>query len=239
MGLSDKVIRGILGLVGVIRKTKRFTTGGNADFLSTRSAGEVVLIGPGDQALPNGISAAENGFWAHAFLYIGKEAAEMMRQKYPQILKLRKINPITGADEGQAIPDQACDGEIVEAEGGGIQIDTIAKYSGGQMVGFYRTLNQDQLERLLLWFYSQVGKPYGFLTFITELAPDPSAVPMPIKDPGRICSGYDASGFWNVLGWPLARPEIKPDRASPCDLYNGLEPQLFWSRHFYNCGPSN
>ena len=219
--MFTKLIRGILGLLGIMKRSKKFTTVNNAEFMANIEPGEIILVGPGGAPLSNGIATAEDGFWSHALIHIGKDWAQRMRINYPYICGNTKV----GRD--------STDAEIIEAEGTGIQIDTLHKYDGAQLVGFSTKLSDAQLEKLFLWLYKQVGRPYGYLTFLTELYPNPSDIP--VKDPGWICSGLCAYDYFSQLGIYLANPKINPAQADPEDLYNGLEPKLLWSRNYLNC----
>jgi uncharacterized protein YycO len=158
--------------------------------------GEIILIGPGSQPLPEGIAAAEDSFWAHAFIYIGN-------------------------------------GQVIEAEGEGIQQNDMAKYLGNdsQMVGYSLPLTDVQRATILTWLKSQVGKPYGYLTFVTELFPNPSYIP--VSDPGWICSGLDAMAYKQV-DIPVVKKGVNPAQASPKDLNDFLEPYLAARQTRYN-----
>ena len=224
-----KTIRALLGLLGIVKKTTVFTTKDNAEFLATREPGEVILVGPGNSALSQGIANAEGnpingqgGFFSHALIHVGQEWGQKMRKLHPELCKIPGVGNI------------AAQNEIIEAEGTGIQIDTLAKYTNGntQLVGFTLSLTDTQLEKLFLWLYQQVGKPYGYLDFITELFPNPSDIP--VSDPGFICSGLCATDYKGQLNINIVDPRIDSHKADPQDIYDFLEPQLLWGRHFYN-----
>ena len=66
--MFKKLILGILGLLGLIKKSKPYRTYGNAAFLEAiKIPGTVVLVGGPSGALPAGIEAATDSFWAHVF----------------------------------------------------------------------------------------------------------------------------------------------------------------------------
>lgn len=226
--MFTKLIRGLLGLLGIVKKTEVFTTKDNTEFLATRSPGEIILVGPGNSPLSQGIANAEGnpvdgqgGFFSHAALHIGQEWGQKMRQLHPEICNIPGVGNV------------AAQNEIIEAEGTGIQVDTLAKYTNGntQLAGFTRNLTDAQLETLFLWAYQQVGKIYGYLTFVTELFPNPSDVP--VNDPGYICSGLVATDY-RQLSINIVKSGIDSRKADPQDIYDCLEPQLLWGRHFYN-----
>ena len=239
--MFTKPIRALLGLLGILRVEKKWTTANNADFNANREPAELVLVGPGDSRFSQGIAFSQandaqgdpGGFWSHLCIHVGEYWARRMRQLLPEILKQRKIEPITGRDLGQAIPDEPAEFEIIEAEGGGVQVDTLNKYNGAQLVGFARPLTDAQIEKLLLWYYQQVGKPYGFVTFLTELFPNPSDIP--VNDPGYICSALGCTGYKMQLGIDACDPKIDCRKATPQQTYNWLEQLILWVRHFLNC----
>jgi uncharacterized protein YycO len=192
----SKFLRGLLGMLGIIRKTKAFTTANDPAFLAHLEPGEILLVGPGSQALPDGIAAAEDSFWAHAFIFIGN-------------------------------------GQVIEAEGAGIQQNDMSKYLGSdtQLVGYSMQLTDAQLSTILTWLKAQVGKPYGYLTFLTELFPNPSDIP--VSDPGWICSGLCATAY-KQAGITVVNQGVNPAQASPKDLNDYLEPNLAFMQTRYN-----
>jgi len=125
------------------------------------------------------------------------------------------------------------EGWCVEAEGGGIEHNQIDKYLGDtyQIVAFQTDLTDEQLQKLLTWINSQIGKPYGFLEFLEELLPNPEDGP--IKDQSHICSALWACGYQQI-GISIVPKGVDPRLATPGQDYAGLEPNLAFKMFRYN-----
>ena len=124
-------------------------------------------------------------------------------------------------------------GWCAEAEANGIERNRVDKYllPECQMVAYQTDLTPDQLTRLLNWIRAQIGKPYGYLDFLTQLLPDPSAVSP--DDKGFICSALAACGYAEI-GILIVKSKINPHLASPKDLNDALEPNLKFSMFRFN-----
>ncbi len=218
--MFTKLIKALLGAFGIIKKTKKFTTVNNKEFLQSLQPGSVVLT-CSRGFLQDGIKGATDSYWCHSLLYIGKTAGTMIRNLYPELLGNEKI------------PMESQYNEIVEAQGGGVQVDNLQKNLGDnvQMVAFYRPISTVDLMKVLKRIYSNVGKNYGFLDFLSELFPDPAKVSLG-DDNGFICSALTTDA-WSPIE-TIVKKGIDPHKATPGDQYNYLEPNLKWQMTKYN-----
>jgi len=226
--MFDKIINALLGAFRITPdKTKPFTEEHNKDFIDNMKPGTVYLIG-GDGFIPDGIQGAENSFWCHTMIYIGEEWGNKIRAMFPALMSKKQLPGMP------TVGEKAHAHEIIEAEGDGIRCDTLDKYLGkeNQMVGHWRSLTEAEMICLFRWFYDQVGKPYGYPTFLTELFPVPSDIP--VTDLGYICSGLAAVGYWINLGIRLASEKIHPAQASPADLWDGLRKNMQFMQTRWN-----
>ena len=170
-------------MLGFIKKDLKFDASHNSEFMESLSAGTIILT-HSKGVLQQGIQASTDSAWCHALVYVGKTAGNMVRKMYPELLKNPKI------------PKESQFNEIVEAQGGGIQVDNLQKNLGDdiQLVGYTRQLTTIELMKVLSRLYSNIGNRYGYLDFISELFPDPSAVNLG-DDKGFICSAYCCDGY--------------------------------------------
>jgi len=214
--MFSKLIRALLGAFGIIEKTKKFTKENNAEFMRSLEPGTIVLTHR-KGFIQGGIQGATDSFWCHALIYVGKSTANIVRQVTPSLIHL---------PEGKLH-------ETVEAQGEGIVISTLeaSMTDDDQLVSYTYKLSTLQTIKLLAWLYAQVGKPYGYLTFITELFPNPSDIP--VWDPGWICSGLTAVAYKRI-DIQTVKKGITPSYATPKDLNDYLEPNLSWSMSKFN-----
>ena len=230
--MFSKLIKALLGAAGIIRKDLKFDSAHNAEFLKSLEPGTIILIHKmipkkttwnsfWNNFLSGGITGATNSAYNHSLLYVGKTAGAMIRQKIPELLNNRKI------------PADSQYNEIVEAQGGGVQVDNLQKNLGDdiQMVAYYRPISQSELITILQRIYSNVGKNYGFLDFLSELFPDPSAVNLG-DDNGFICSALTTDAWLPIE--QVCKKNINPHKATPGDQNDYLEPNLKWQQTRYN-----
>ncbi len=221
--MFTKLIRGLLGAFGLIKKTKKFTTENNAAFMRNLEAGQAVLTGAIDaNFLQGGIQGATDSFWQHGLLYVGKTAATMVRQMYPELLKNPKI------------PAEAQEHEIIEAIAEGITVGQLDKNLGDtqQMVGYARPISTVELMKILYRAYRCVGRPYDILEFAGDAMPDGMQDVIP-NDPNLfVCSSFLVNAWIPVE--LLVKKGVDAKRATPKDVNEYLEPNLRWAQTRYN-----
>jgi hypothetical protein len=218
--MFTRLFKALLGAFGIIKKDLKFDSSHNAEFLKSLEAGTIILT-HSKGFLQDGIQGATDSAWCHSLLYVGKTAGAMVRQMFPELLNNKKI------------PAEAQFNEIVEAQGCGVQVDNLQKDLGDdiQLVAYTRTLTTVELMKVLHRIYSNVGKPYGYLDFLTELFPDPSSVICP-SDNGFICSALTTDAYEPVER--VAKPDINPHRINPGQQNEYLEPNLTWKKTTWN-----
>lgn len=114
-------------------------------------------------------------------------------------------------------------GNIVEAEWSGVQVNNISKYRDVEYLVVHTSdqilADENDLEQALVYLFTQVGKPYGYLTIIGTATR--------FLTPGRsfafigkhnICSGLAAQ----ALTRGTFNPEIQPVTMSPTELAEAL-----------------
>jgi hypothetical protein len=214
------IIKALLGAFGIIKKTKKYTTENNAEFMRSIDAGAVILtaaINP--NFIQGGIQGATDSIWQHALLYVGKTAGNMMRQLVPVLTQ----NPL--------IPKEALEHEIIEAQGEGVRVGQLDKNLGDdqQMVCYVRPLTTIELIKILTRMYSLVGRPYDDLEFIGDAFPG-----LPIPNPSDLfcCASADVYAYLPVE--TLVKKGIDVARANPRDINDYLEPNLNWKQTRYN-----
>jgi len=211
------IIHALLGAFGIVKRTKKFTTEHNEEFKRSLESCAVICTGAVNAGfVQGGIQGAENSFWQHTFLYIGKTAGEMMRSLYPDIFKKKG-------------PAQLH--EIIEAEKEGIVISTLDKYVNPdqQMVAYSRPVSNLEMIKILKQAYSDVGKPYDFLEFIGDAFPD-----LPIPNPADLnCCASEVTKCWLPVE-KIVRDGVDPRRATPAQVNDCLERNMKWSQTRYN-----
>jgi hypothetical protein len=218
--MFTRLFKALLGAFGVIKKDLKFDTSHNSEFLQSLEAGTIVLT-HSKGFLQDGIQGATDSAWCHSLLYVGKTAGAMVRQMFPDLLTNKKI------------PKDSQFNEIVEAQGGGVQVDNLQKDLGNdiQLVAYTRKLTTVELMKVLYRIYSNVGKPYGYLDFLTELFPNPSDV-MFADGKGFICSALTTDAYEPV---EIVAPKgVNPHKVTPGQQNEYLEPNLNWTRVRYN-----
>lgn len=218
--MFTRIIRGLLGMFGIIKKTLKFDTSHNEEFLKSLEPGTIILT-HGSGYLRGGIQGATDSAFNHALLYTGKTAGAMARQLFPNLLKNKKI------------PRESQYHEIVEAQGDGIQVDNLQKNLGDdmQLVAFSRVLTTVELMKVLNRIYSNVGKNYGYLDFVSQLFPDPSAVNLG-DDKGFICSALCVDAYAPVED--ISLKTVDPQKMTPGQLFELLNKNLNWKKTTYN-----
>jgi hypothetical protein len=218
--MFTNIIRALLGGLGVIKKTKKFTTKNNYEFLRKLSPASIVLTAARDpNFIQGGIQGATNSFWQHALLYVGKTAGTIVRQMYPKLLLNREISL------------EAKEHEIIEAQGEGIIISKLDKDLGDntQMVAYIRPITTIELMKILFRMYSNIGKPYDFLEFIGDAFP---GIPISNPDDLFVCSSAVADAWLPVER--IAKTSVDVRRTTPADLNNYLSSKLKWNQTRYN-----
>lgn len=213
-------IRALLGAFGIIKKTKKFTTENNLEFMRSLDAGAVICTGAiNANFVQGGIQGATNSFWQHTLIYIGKTAGTIVRQMVPAIL----ANP--------KVPKEAQEHEIIEAQGEGIIISQLDKDLGDntQMVAYYRPLTILELAKILAQAYADVGKPYDYAEFLGDAFPD-----LPIPNPTELncCASEVVKCYLPVE--LIVDGKIDHRRATPADVNNCLAKRFRWKQTKYN-----
>ena len=212
-----KLIRAFLGAFGVIKKTKKFTTVNNDDFLKSLDACAIILTAPRHhEFIPGGIQGATDSFWSHAVLYVGKTAGQMLRSIYPRL----QDNP--------AIGSESCLHETVEACVDGIIVSKLEKYldEKTQMVAYSRPISAPELIKILYSAYIHIGKNYDFLEFISHILPCPN----PPND--FVCASYAVNAWAPVER--IVKPKIEIGKETPRDINDYLAQNLKWKQTRYN-----
>jgi hypothetical protein len=218
-------LRGLLGALGVIKKSKAFTADNNPEFVRSLEPAQVVLTGARDANFVQGwIQGRTDSFWQHGVLYVGHTAAAMVRQIFPELLANKKI------------PLEAQEHEIIEADfsQGSIIVSTLDKYMiySQQMVGYIRPISTVELMKILYRIYSLVGSDYDTLEAIGDALPDGMQDIVP-NDPKKFdCSSAIAFAWLPVE--IIVIPGVAVGRATPSDLNRYLEPNLAWRQTRYN-----
>jgi len=216
--MFSNLIRGLLGAFGIIKKTRKFSTEHNAEFLQSLAAGTVVLTwSRNPDFLQGGIQGATNSIIQHALLYVGRSAAEKFRRDHPEICESRR-----------KIPAGAVYHEIVEAQGEGVIVSNLDKNLGDntQMVAYSRQLTEEELDQILMRVYSCVGTPYDVAEFIGHI--------LPVGNPKNlfVCSSLVAHGYQPIE--VIVKSGVDYRKATPRDLNDYLAPNLSWQQTRYN-----
>ena len=218
------IIRALLGAIGIIKKTKKFTTENNDAFMKSLRPCSVICLGKIKQTfVDGGIKAATNSFYSHTLLYVGKTAGEMIRRLYPELLANDKI------------PAEAKIHETVEALAKGISVSTLDKdFSDNQMVAYIRPITVDEMIKILLRAYSDVGKPYDYTEFVGDAFPS-----LPIPNPQDLnCCASGVTKWWmpveRIVKIKSEGKKIDASRATPAQVNEYLESNLKWEQTKYN-----
>jgi len=213
-------IRALLGAFGIIKKTKKYTTVNNEEFKKSLASCAVVCMSLREaNFIQGGIQGATNSFWGHTLLYVGKTAGEMIRRMFPELTK----NPLIGKEAKMH--------ETVEALAEGIRVSTLDKNLGDnvQMVGYIRPITADELVKILLRAYRDVGKPYDYSEFIGDAFPS-----LPIPNPTDLnCCASGVTKWWMAVD-RIVGPKVDERRATPADVNNFLNSNLKWQQTRYN-----
>ena len=211
-------IRGLLGLLGLIKKTKKFDTSHNNDFKKALNTCTIILTHTVDSPLDNAIDAGSNSCWSHSQLYVGQSWGNMIRKLVPALL----LNP--------KIPKESVLNEIVEAQGDGVKISSLDLGNEKvQMVAYQRELTFIETVKILTRIYLNVGKTYGYLDFIANTFP---LLPIPNIDPGYICSALTTDAWLPVER--IAKPNIELWKITPGQQNDYLEPNLKFHKLTWN-----
>lgn len=213
-------IRALLGAFGIIKKTKKFTTEHNEEFMQALVPCAVICTSLREaNFIQGGIQGATNSFWGHTLIYVGKTAGNMVRQLVPAL----KLNPL--------IPDEAQTHETIEALAEGIRVSTLDKNLGDnvQMVGYIRPISTVELIKILTNAYSDVGKPYDYSEFIGDAFPS-----LPIPNPEDLnCCASGVTKWWSSVDRIVGK-KVDERRATPADVNNFLHSNLKWEQTRYN-----
>lgn len=213
-------IRALLGAFGIIKKTKKFTTANNAEFMKALAACAVVCTSLREASfVQGGIQGATNSFWGHTLIYIGKTAGDMIRGMFPELTE----NPLIGKE--------AKTHETIEALAEGIRVSTLDNNLGDnvQMVAYIRPLTADELVKILLRAYRDVGKPYDYAEFIGDAFPT-----LPIPNPEDLnCCASGVTKWWQAVARIVSK-KVDASRATPADVNNFLHSNLEWQQTKYN-----
>jgi hypothetical protein len=209
------LIRGFLGLIGIIHPTLKYKPSSYAEFQKKLKPGALVLIRPlevdgkSPDGLSNAIQTGSLSVWSHAENYFGRSAG-----KYGIL------------------------GETIGALAKGVKAHSLDEYGTDkfQMVAFNFDLDARtfsiQKERL----YSKENEPYDewkIANFATPIIPD--------FGNGIVCSTLAAFSrmgrkewCWDFL-YNVLPKRVLPENATPGDLYNGCFPQVKIEMLRYNC----
>jgi hypothetical protein len=216
--MFSTLLRGLMGLFGIIKKTLKFDTAHNDEFKRSLDVCAIILTHTIDSPLSNAIGAASNSAWSHSQLYVGQSWGKMIRTLVPAFLRNPKI------------PKEALLNEIVEAQGDGIKVSSLNLGDEKvQMVAYQRKLSFIETVKILTRIYLNVGKPYGYLDFIANAFPD---VSIPDKDPGFICSALTTDAWLPVER--IAKPGISIHKINPGQQNDYLSPNLNWRKLTWN-----
>lgn len=205
INIFSKLIRGLLGMLGIIKKTVVYKPSEFSEFVKSLLPGSIIVMGKfKPDPFSDGIKAATNSAYSHTVHYTG----------------------MNGGGGGQIH-------EIVEAIKEGICIRSLDKYNSPDyyMVAFTYDLNPREYEIVKQRIYSRVGEPYDFQGIAHEATPlipdDPNRqfcssleayaymVPTIIK---------------NIL--PKG---ILPEEGTPGDIFNTCEKDLSCRMTKFNC----
>jgi len=218
-------IRALLGAFGLIKKTKKYTTEHNAEFMQSLATCAVICTSLREaNFVQGGIQGATNSFWGHTLLYIGKTAGEMIRRMFPELLNNPKI------------PKEAQVHETIEALAEGISVSTLDKNLGDnvQMVAYIRPITADEMVKILLRAYKDVGKPYDYSEFIGDAFPS-----LPIPNPEDLnCCASGVTKWWlaveRIVKEKSEGKKIDERRATPAQVNECLQAKLNWHQTKYN-----
>jgi len=213
-------IRALLGAFGIIKKTKKFTTEHNDEFMQALAPCAVICTSLREaNFIQGGIQGATNSFWGHTLLYVGKTAGEMIRGMFPELTK----NPLIGKE--------AKTHETIEALAEGIRVSTLDKNLGDnvQMVGYICPITADEMVKILLRAYRDVGKPYDYSEFIGDAFPT-----LPIPNPENLnCCASGVTKWWLAVKRIVSK-KVDERKATPADVNNFLHSNLKWEQTRYN-----
>jgi hypothetical protein len=199
------LIRGLLGLVGIVQPIVTFKPSNYAEFRKRLKPGSLVCIRPVEPdgtsptGLSNGIQAGSGSAWSHVENYFGASSGE-----------------------------RGIQGETVGALAEGVKIHSLDEYgnNGFQMVAFNFDLDSRTFSILKNRIYSKVGEPYDTWKIVKF------AVPF-FPDLGNLivcstlaafarngCSHWNWRCLFNVLP-----KRVLPENATPGDIFAGCYPQ--------------
>lgn len=157
-----------------------------------------------------------NSKFFHASLYVSKTYADLIRQRYPELL----INT--------AIPKEAQYNEMIEAHlDGGVRVRPLALDDNIQLTAYIRPLTQVETVNILYRAYSKVGTQYDLAEVIGD-----TGIPLPNDPQKPVCSDlvtYAWLPIERIIG-----PKIDVNRTKPSDIADYLEKALQWVRSTYN-----
>jgi hypothetical protein len=188
--MFSKLIRGILGLIGVIKKDVAFKASEFSDFFKGLMPGSIVLVRKrNSDGFSAGIMASTNSAWSHTMHYSGKSGG---------------------------IKDMLH--EIVEAIAEGICIESLDKYNSAdfQMAAFTFDINPREYETLKARIYSHVGEPYDFQGIAHQVFPMVPDNPNRVYCSALSALSW----MRPELIRQIIKKGIDPNDATPGDIYN-------------------
>jgi hypothetical protein len=209
------LIRGLLGLFGIVNPVLKYTPSNYSDFRKKLMPGALVLVrscnpdGTTPAGLSNAIETASSSAWAHSENYFGQSSGK------------------------HNIP-----GETIGALAEGVKAHSLDEYGtpGFQMIAFNFDLDARTFSILRDRLYSKENEDYDdwkIANFATPIIPD--------FGNGITCSTLcamarmgHAQWSWDFL-FSVLKKGILPENATPGDLYNGCYPQVAVEVLRYNC----
>lgn len=217
MGMLDGLVNGLIGGLGIKKRHMPYKYTNDREFIRkadkpctiylTSDLKDDAWSGGLGGFLRGGIKGTEDSVVQHTIIGVSEVMGNQMRDKYPFLLKNKKI------------PTRALSMEILEEIQEGATVQSLGKYmyTDCQMLAFIFDFTQAEIETILLRAYSLIGDRYDW----DESAKHVFDI-LPNSDKFKNCSSYAAFAFKPVRS--IVKKGVKEGFELPSDIYKGLFP---------------